>query len=55
MITPEDVQGVADFVGRKLTEDQIKKVIELYTTNPKQDQNVEWYLVVEEIIYALTD
>ncbi len=55
MITPEDVKGVADFVGRKLTEDQIGKVIELYASNPRQDANEEWYLVVEEIIYALTD
>lgn len=55
MITPEDVQGVADFLRKELTQDQIRKVIELYPGEQNEDPSAEWYLVVEKIIYDLVE
>lgn len=55
MITPEDVQGVADFLKRKLTQDQIQKVVELYPGEQEEDPSAVWYLVVEKIIYDLVE
>lgn len=55
MITPEDVQGVADFLRKELTQDQIRKVVELYPGEQEEDPSAEWYLVVEKIIYDLVE
>jgi hypothetical protein len=55
MIAQEDVKGVADFIGRTLTPEQTEQVISLYPEEQEQDPSAEWYLVVEKIIYDITD
>lgn len=54
MIGPDDVKGVADFLKKELTEDQIKEVVSLYPGEQEEDPSAEWYLVVEKIIYDIT-
>jgi len=55
MIAQEDVKGVAEFIGRTLTPEQTEQVISLYPGEQEQDPGAEWYLVVEKIIYDITN
>ena len=54
MITAEDVKGVADFIGRTLTQEQTDEVLKLYPREQEDDPSAEWYLVVEKIIYDIS-
>jgi hypothetical protein len=54
MITAEDVKGVADFIGRTLTQEQTDEVLKLYPGEQEEDPGAEWYLVVEKIVYDIT-
>ena len=54
MITAEDVKGVADFIGKTLTQEQTDEVLKLYPGEQEGDPSAEWYLVVEKIIYDIT-
>ena len=54
MITSDDVRGVAEFLKRSLTQEQVDEVIRLYPSEQEEDPGAEWYLVVEKIIYDIT-
>lgn len=55
MITSDDVRGVAEFLKKELTQNQVDEVISLYPEEQEQDPSAEWYLVVEKIIYDITN
>lgn len=55
MITSDDVRGVAEFLKKELTQNQVDEVIRLYPSEQKEDPSAEWYLVVEKIIYDITN
>lgn len=55
MITQEDVKGVADFIGKRLTDEQLNEVVKRYDSEQDDDPSAEWYLVVEKIIYDIAN
>jgi hypothetical protein len=53
-VNEEDVWRVADSVGiKELTSEQIKKVINLYPSEQREDLGATWNLVVEKILYDI--
>lgn len=55
MIDRQDIIGIADSIGKQLTETQIDEALSLYPSEADQDPDAEWYLVVEKIVYDITD
>ena len=52
-ISREDVLQVANDLGYKPTEDQIKEVLEMYPSEQEADPSGTWNLVVEQCLSTL--
>ena len=52
-ITREDVIKVAKELMIPLTEEQINKVLHMYSHEEECDSSVDWVLIVENCIYQL--
>lgn len=55
MIQKEDVQQVAYSIKINLTEEQIQYVLDNYESAQEEDPSGTWDLVVENLIYNITN
>ena len=54
-ITKQDVIYVAQSIGKILTEEQINEVLEMYPSEQENDPFENCMLVLENIIYTITE
>ena len=54
-LSKSDVKSVADQLHIELTEDQIEKILLLYPAWQENDPTGTWDLVIEDLIYHVTD
>jgi hypothetical protein len=52
-IAKEDVYKVANSLSIRITEEQVKQVLELYPIEAKEDTTATWDLIIENLIYNL--
>lgn len=54
-INRDDVQAVAGWLGKELTEYDIEYVLNNYDAERANDTTASWDLVVENLIYQIVD
>lgn len=50
-ITKEDIHRVANDLSIKITDKQVKEILELYPCEAEEDTTATWNLIVENLIY----
>lgn len=54
-LSKEDVLNVAQRTNTALTDDDIKKILEIYPSEQKQDPTATWDLVIDHCIHTIKE